>query len=246
MAGEFGYGGIVREVLPALFPGAPMGAAYQVQAESLRRLHGPEALTVRSARDPSAAIDRLDRVEDRAAGDSGPRQPRCLEGPGDERLGHERAGAIMDQHEVFIAGATFDQGFEPGPHAVLPGRSARRGRTETRPDGRIEPLDGFGEKLAIVFVDDGDDGADIVAFEEDLERAGNQGPARQGPELLRQADARPGAASCGHDQHMVASGHRSLRLLGCPPFPCFPRRVKRRLPAAGGSARHPCCPSTDD
>ena len=98
------------------------------EAERLRGL-GAEQAGARHGLGDDAALDPLQRVRNRRAGDCS----RCLGQGGqqgwDRAGGNDRSGGVMHQHDV---GRVRHQRFQPRAHAVLPGGAAGDARQTAR------------------------------------------------------------------------------------------------------------------
>ena len=210
----------VRVVAPVP-SGTIVGISDQTETERLRGLNGAQGRPVGRPGDVPPRVDRLDGVEHRASRHCGAVASRGFDGTRDEVRRRKRARTVVDQHDVCRARATARQLFEPGPDAVLPRRPAERGiRNAPEPLGR-ERLDRGGIEVAVVGMDDGGDRVHVVAAQEEVERAREDGPAAKGPILFGLACAEARSATCGHDKNVDLLGHGPAAL---------PRQMVQALP----------------
>ena len=100
-SGPFGDGGVVGQAFNSGARGLSMRIENQIEMKALRRLHGAQRGAGRRRDDQFVFTDLLDRIVEAGPRSRGPIARGGGDGPPDQRLRRESAGAIMDQHEVW-------------------------------------------------------------------------------------------------------------------------------------------------
>ena len=100
MAGPFGDGAVVGQVVDSGHSGAGVGVGDQVEIESLRRLHGAQRRARRRGDHEACRVHLFQRVGGRRAGHGGGVGARCGDRAFNQDLGCEGAGSVMNQNDL--------------------------------------------------------------------------------------------------------------------------------------------------
>lgn len=107
----FGEGGIVGEIIAAFTCGTTMRFKDDIETKCLWRLCAAQARAVRRRFDMAGLVDLLDRIRNGNAGHRGAGDLRRSDGALDQGGRHERAGGVVDQHNVRrVTGQCFQSG----------------------------------------------------------------------------------------------------------------------------------------
>ena len=132
-AAPFGYGGIVRKIVQTRIRRPRVSSAYEIVAESLRCLGGPQTRSVhRTFND--AVGSTLESVGNRHGRNHTGVVVKAGNHPAHQVMGNKWTGGIMYKN---IARRGRSQGLEPPVSRLLSGRSAGNG------GGKVEPCSGF-------------------------------------------------------------------------------------------------------
>ena len=165
------------------------------EPERLRGLDGAKPGAIRRVDDLFAIVHHLDRVRGSDAWDR--RTVRATGGdrPLEELRARERAGGVVDEHEV---GGPVGEGLQTATDRFLARPATGNGRQELA-GRRLETRNGVLEPRPIVRVDDWQDAVDERRREELLQRMNDDRFACQSSVLLRNLAADPRASAGGDD-----------------------------------------------